>query len=276
LWVGSGEASLEDIIADAEPHGEVELYTRTRSWVAETRAALGDRIHVVATLPYVNREHRHWLRHTPAFDPRFASVWKYEGLGDATVLGQFAAREHEQGLSIALQAGVKLPTGRRHVPEETQDNLGFESTLEPAARPGTGSTDWLLGGLASVHLPWRGALPVTAGLLARFNTKGTDDYRVGNEVQVGLSGGWSPVERVTVLGQVNFAAHRPDVAAEPGNEAIHSAMRWLFLTPGLKVHLLPSLAAYALYQARVLGRSNEATVVARDHFLVGASFSLGR
>ena len=275
LWSGSGEASLADIIADAELHGEVELFTRTRSWVAEGRARLGDRFHVVASLPYVDREHRHMLRHAPVYNPAFVSAWKFKGVGDATVLGQYAALRSEGAWNASLQAGIKLPTGRRHVPDEAQDNLGFESTLEPSARPGTGSTDWLIGGLVSYTTPWHRVLPVTASVLGRLNGKGTDDYQVGDELQAGLSSGWAPVDRVSLLGQVNFSAHGSDVSAD-ATEAAHSGMRSLFLTPGASVRVAPGLSLYALYQVRVLGRMDEATVVARDHLLVGTSYALGR
>lgn len=275
LWRGTGEAALADIIADASPHREVELFTHSRSWAAEARVVLTDRIDVVASLPYVQREHRHWLRHTPSFNPLFLNTWKYEGMGDATLLGQFTALRRENGSRLALQGGVKLPTGRRHVPDEAQANFGFASTLEPSARPGTGSTDWLVGTVASLASPWRRMLPVTASVLARFTRRGTDDYRVGNEVQMGLASGWSPVSRVTLLGQVNFAAHGSDTAAEPG-EAGHTGIRSLFLTPGMSVQALPGLSVYALYQARVVGHTDEATVVANDHFVVGTSYSLGR
>lgn len=254
----------------------MELFTRSRSWAAEVRAALGERANVVVTLPYVQREHRHMIRHTPFFNPLFVSAWKYEGLGDATVLGQFTALRRENGSSIALQGGVKLPTGRRHVPDEAKDNFGFESALEPSARPGTGSTDWLIGTVATLATPWHRALPVTASVLARFNRKGTGDYRVGDEIQLGLASGWSVASRVTVLGQMNYAAHGSDVSAEAGVEAAHTGMSSLFLTPGVSVRALPGLSVYALYQARVLGRSDEATVVARDHVLVGTSYSPGR
>jgi hypothetical protein len=273
FWNAGGESSLEETIADAEQHGEVELFTRTRSWVAEVRASLTDRLSAVATLPYLDREHRHWLRHTPVFNPMFVDVWKYQGLGDATVLGHFAAVRGE-GASLTLQAGVKLPTGRRHLPDEARDNFGFESALEPAARPGTGSTDWLVGAIGSRALPWRRTLPLTASVLARLNTKGTDDYRVGNELQAGLASGWAAHERLTLLGQVNFAGHGKDVSAE-ASEASHSGMRALFVTPGLSVGVSHGLVVYGLYQARVWGHTDEATVVARDHVMVGTAYAFG-
>lgn len=59
LWSGTGKTDLAEVIAGAESHGEVELYTRTRSWVAEGRLRINDDLRVTATLPYIDREHRH-------------------------------------------------------------------------------------------------------------------------------------------------------------------------------------------------------------------------
>ncbi len=274
LWSGTGKTALAEIIASAERHGEVELYTRTRSWVAEGRMRLTDDLRVIATLPYIEREHRHWLAHTPVFNPLFLDSWKFKGLADATVLAQFRALHREGLQGVILQAGVKLPTGRKHLSDEVRNNFGFESTLEPSARPGSGSTDWIAGALVSQALPGKGVLPLTASVLARFNTKGTDDYQVGDELQAGLSGGWAPMDRVTLLAQINYSKHGSDVSAVL-SEAAHSGMQSLYITPGVSVRLSPALAVYGLYQARAWGKSDEATVVATNHFLVGTTLSLG-
>lgn len=283
LWNGSDATTLEALIADTQAHGEVELYTRTRAWVAEGRARLNERWAVSASLPYLQREHRHWLRHTPRFDARFVDTFEYEGLGDATVLGQFAALRRTGGPHVTLQGGVKLPTGRQHVPEEERDNFGFESHLEPAARPGSGSTDWLAGITFAQPLPWRGALPVTASVLMRWNGLGTEDYRMGEELQAALAAGFAPTRRVTLLAQLNWATHGADIAreheegAEPSHgESLHSGMRALFLTPGVSIEVAQGLSVFALYQARLWTHTESAAIVAGDHLLLGTSFALGR
>ena len=45
--------------------------------------------------------------------------------------------------------------------------------------------------------------------------------------------------------------------------------------PGFSVRVSPALALYGHYQARAWGKSDEATVVATNHFLVGTTLSLG-
>ena len=279
LWKGSHEVSLAEVLAQPGLlHNEVELYTRTRSWVAEGRALIGDRLRVNVTLPYVDRQHRHALYHgggAAAFERQPVDEWDFEGLGDATAIGQYRVFDRRGWPNVTLQGGVKLPTGRRHVPDETRTHGVFESALEPSARPGTGSTDWLLGALVSQPLPWKRALPFTASALMRFNTKGTDDFEAGDELQAGLSGGYAPADWLTLLGQANLAAHGSDRSAE-ASEVAHSAMRSLYLTPGLRVRVSPAISLYGLYQARVLGRSDEATVAGRSHFMFGTTYSLGR
>ena len=274
LWSGTAKTDLAEVIAGAESHGEVELYTRTRSWVAEGRLRINDDLRLTATLPYIDREHRHWLRHTPVFNPLFLDSWKFQGFADATVIGQYRVL-HREGLpAVTLQGGAKLPTGKTHLDDEARNNFGFESTLEPSARPGSGSLDWIAGALVSQSLPGKGVLPLTASVLARWNTKGTDDYQVGNEVQAGLSSGWAPLARVTLLAQVNYSAHDSDVSAQ-ASEAAHSAMKSMYATPGVLVRVSRLVSVYGLYQARVWGKSDEATFVATNHFLVGTTLSLG-
>ena len=175
---------------------------------------------------------------------------------------------------LTLQGGVKLPTGRRHLPDEARTNFGFESTLEPSARPGTGSTDWIAGALAAQRLPWKHALPISLSVLGRWNGKGTDDFRSGNEVQAGLSGGYAPFERIALLAQVNYSGHATDVSADP-SEAAHSGMRSLYITPGITARVSPGLVIYGLYQARAWGKSDEPTVVATNHFVFGTTYSIG-
>ena len=275
LWNGSHEVALADVIAGADVHGEVELFTRTRSWVAEGRMRVNPDLTITATLPYVDRVHRHWLKHTPGFDPRFVNAWKFQGLGDATVIGQYRVLHTEGWPAITLEGGVKLATGRRHVPDESVNNFGTESTLEPSARPGTGSTDWITGAMFSQALPWSRALPLSASVLARWNTKGTDDFKLGNEVQLALSGGYAPTEWLTLFGQANFSGHGSEVSAEE-SEVAHSGMRALYLTPGVTARVARGVSLYGLYQARVWGQTDEATVVGKSHFMFGTTYSFGR
>jgi hypothetical protein len=279
LWEGGARADRDELIAEAFAsgglHGEIELYTRTRTWAFEGRARLHPRLDATLSLPYHEREHRHMLVHAPFYDPRFVDTWTYEGLGDATVLGHYRALSLAAGAALTLQAGVKLPTGRRHLPDEERVNFGEHSMLEPAARPGSGSTDWLLGAQATQPLPWRGTEPVRVSVLARWNGRGTDHYRVGDELQAGLGLGYSPVPWLSLLGQANFTGHGAD-RSEHAGEPAHSGMRALYLTPGVSVQVARALAVYALVQSRVWGETDDASVLGRSRVLVGTTLSRPR
>jgi hypothetical protein len=274
LWNGTSSTNVDDILAEAERHGEVELFTKTQTWTAEGHAMLLPSLRLIAVLPYIDREHQHMLAHTPVYNPAFVNTWNFEGLGDMSVVAQYRAFSRAGGPSLELQGGVKLPTGRTHVPNETILNQGIESTLEPSIRPGTGSTDWITGASYNQPLPWRGAIPITASVLAKWTGKGTDDFEVGDELQAGVSGGYTPASWITLLGQVNFSAHGRDISAEEG-EAAHTAMQALYLTPGVSLRVSPAMIVYGIYQQRVYAHSEEPTVIGNSHFLIGTTYSLG-
>ena len=272
LWDGTAKTTLDDVMAGAEPDGEVELYTRTRTLIAEARLRLTDRLSVFATLPYMDREHRHAIAHTTTFDPASVDTWTYRGLADATVLGQFHVLGSHHGPSVMLQVGAKLPTGRAHVDGEVRDNAGVESALEPAARPGTGSLDGIAGVYLSHPLPVKGLSPLAVTVQQRWMGKGTDDYRVGDELHAGVATGLALHDRVTLLAQLNYAKHGADVSAD-ATEASHSAIEAFFVTPGVRVELGAGLSAYGMLQLRAWTKSEEATVVAPRHLMLGLTWA---
>jgi hypothetical protein len=274
LWNGTSSTNIDDILASAERHGEVELFTKSQTWTAEGHAMLTPSLRLIAVLPYINREHQHMLAHVPVFDPRFVNTWNYEGLGDMSVVAQYRVYTRAGGPSLELQGGVKLPTGKTHVPDETRDNFGFESTLEPSVRPGTGSTDWLTGATFSQPLPWRGVSPLTASVLAKWTGKGTDDFEVGDEVQAGLSGGYTPKSWITLIAQLNYSHHGRDISVEE-TEAAHTAMSALYVSPGVSLRVSPAMIVYGIYQQRLYAHSEEPTVIGNSHFLIGTTYSLG-
>lgn len=272
LWNGTASTTLADIVAGAESHGEIELYTRTRTVLAEARLRVNDRLSLTATLPWMDREHRHALAHTTTFDPSTVDTWRYRGFADATVLGLYRAVGAHHGVSVLLQGGAKLPTGRTHVDGEVRDNAGFESALEPAARPGSGSLDWIAGVILSHPLPVPGMSPLAVSVQRRWTGKGTDDYRVGDETMAGAATGLAIGDRLTLLAQVNYARHAADVSAD-ASEASHSAIQSLYVTPGARVRLAAGVSAYGMLQWRTWTKSEEATVVAPRHLMVGLRWS---
>jgi hypothetical protein len=282
LWDGGAEANRDQLIRDrffssTGRHDALELYTRTSAWILDGRARVNDRFELTASLPYLKREHRHMLVHAPAYNPAFEDEWKYEGLGDAVAMGHYLAHGASGRTSLIVQGGVKLPTGMRHVPDQEKVNLGLPSMLEPSVRPGTGSTDWLVGLLAAQPLPWSGLLPLTAQVMFRWNGTGAEGYRLGDQFQAGAGAGYVPFGWLTLVLQANYVGNTTDTSGEPVAGAhgmsTHPAQNVVYLSPGATVRVAPQLALYALYQTRVWGRTDDANVVSRDQLLIGTAFT---
>jgi hypothetical protein len=277
LWSGESQADRDQAIRDmyfsgGSRHDALELFTSTSTWFLDGRAQVNDRLVLTASLPYVQREHRHLLAHAPFYNPAFEDEWKYEGLGDAVAMGHCRVWGSGTGASLTLQGGVKLPTGVRMVPDSEKLNFGLTSMLETPNRPGTGSTDWLAGVLAQQPLPWRGVQPLAAGVMFRWNGEGAEGYRAGDQVQAGLGTGYVPVAWLTLLLQANYVGNAADTSGDPEMGA-HPAQRALWLTPGATVRVARPLSVYALLQSRVWGRTDDNHVVGKTQLLIGTAFT---
>jgi hypothetical protein len=268
LWDGNGVAGPPKL----DEH-EVEVQTRTQSWMATARAQFGPRLLVTSTLPYLDRTHRHLVHAGIDYEPQ---EWHYRGLGDLLTTAQYTVLGGGEGrrMAVALRAGVKLPTGKRTVPEIDGEQP------EPPARLGSGSTDFVTGfqvrrtidtkTLAGQVVP----LPISLSATYRANGKGTEDYRVGNEVQATLAGAWALSRPLQLLMQVNYRHHEGDEPGESGeDEASHTAGTSLYLTPGVRGQVTNQLAAFGYVQVRAYERTEGPQLVAPHHLLFGLSWS---
>lgn len=254
------------------PEDEVETVSRTVTGLGQARVT--ERFGLSASLPFIDRRHRHIANEEGS--PPELREWNYSGIGDATVIGQFSAAGVDgAALKLSLQLGAKLPTGKRHV-----ETVGGEEP-EPTARPGTGSYDLLAGlhlmrrlGMPDLHGE-RVEAPMFLSLLGRRNSHGTDDYRIGNELQVN-AGGFYPMTRVVhVLGQINARVRGKD---DPGaTDALrdNTGGTWIYATPGLRWVTSPTLSVYGYAQIPVYQHVNRIQLVAPYHLLIGTTFALG-
>lgn len=277
LWSGGGETSLASLLPSTGVHHHIPLYTRTRSWSFEGRMRATDALDLSVNVPYVDREYRRYDHHAAGYDPRLVQSWAFRGLGDAVVQSRTRLGRPLAGLDVSLQAGVKLPTGKRHVTPTT----GLYGTEPPpAVRPGSGSTDLLAGLTLSRALPWQPMLPVSVHALRRWNGRGTDDYRVGDELQIDLSTGVVVKPWLTLTALANYANHggdswTPPTVSDPYREPSHSGGRALFLTPGANISLANGVTLYGVWQNRVWGHTDSPMTVADQYFLIGTSLTLG-
>ena len=252
-------------------HNEIE--TRTRSWIATARGGVGSWLAFSASLPYIDRLHVHEHEHHPGFYEE--QEWNYAGLGDLMVVGNVtpggSAPSHPT--SVTFQLGVKAPTGKRNV--ETIDG----GQPEPMARPGTGSWDGLAGVQVRRWVAARapiggGGEPVafTLGVLGRRNGAGTENYRVGHELQVNLTGAWPLAPGLSFIGQLNSRWRRKDDVGRTDGEADHTGGTAVYATPGLRVGM-SAVALYGYVQTRLYERVNGIQITAPVHLVLGTNYS---
>ena len=181
-WLGNHSISEDQALEEEGGIGHIlELETRTRSLLLVGRARISDALNLTATVPHIDRFHRHTLAHMPGhFIP---AEWHFEGWGDASLVASWRAwgGANPSASAITLFAGIKLPTGEKHVEEIDGEEP------EPPVRPGSGSTDGQFGlqwsRVATMHTLQgeTAGIPLTVSLMTRVNGVGTDDYRMGNE-----------------------------------------------------------------------------------------------
>lgn len=264
-----------------------EVRTRSRVVTGKATLALGARGLLSASIPFVDRHHAHVTTDTPLPELR---EWEYRGLGDAMLLGTWSILGGgESSWTLAINGGVKLPTGRRKIA-----TIEGESP-EPHALPGTGSTDLLAGAQAVVPLGAAGGSPLFASVLYLHTGHGTDRYRVGRMVEASAGLAHPLATRLRLLGQLNLrwrgrdhlapaggaghhlrvggprAAHGPDLAA---GEVEGTGGTALFATPGLRYEMSPALAVSGYVQLPLHQRVNEIQIVAPYHLWMGLSYRL--
>jgi hypothetical protein len=268
LWDGSAESE------ETEGVGHVtERLTDTEAWVGNVGFTISPRIQLQAVVPWMKRRHAHDLEHHAGTFVTYE--WQYQGIGDASVLGNWHVTgdaAHGAG-ALTMQAGVKLPTGETEVEE-----IDGEAP-EPPARLGTGSTDVLVGATFAhafnVRIPGgRGSMPLGFSVQGRLNGRGTEDYQVGNSVMGNFAASYPMLSWGDVLFQVNgVIADRDDVGDTDG-EPHETGSETLYLTPGARLHLPNGIGAYAYWQIRTYAHTNGPQLVAPSHILFGLSYAL--
>ena len=265
---------------------------RTISQVTTTRAycSLGSNWLVSASLPAIDRLHRH-VTAEGLPEPELRE-WQYSGLGDLTLVGNgtvFRTRSEFSPFSAAVQAGIKLPTGRRHI----QAIDGEEP--EPHARPGTGSTDFLAGLQLVQTLPMPALSPgntvLFASALYTHTGRGVDDYRIGRLFETHLGASCPLVDRLRLLAQVSSQTRAKDrsESVESGTGDEHAGHREVeaeggvhentggtavFAAPGLRFEISPWLALSTYIQLPLYQRVNGTQLVAASQFWIGTSYKL--
>ena len=274
-WNGTHEIAAAEALAIEGGLGHiVEQETDTRMWTLQAHGQLLPRLRVDLSLPYLDRVHRHELaHHRNYFIP---SEWHMTGLGDGSVVGSYTLLPPRRlaASTIIVQAGIKLPTGQTHVDEVAGE------TPESAVRPGSGSTDLLAGlqfraGLGVRTLSGqRATAPLTAALSLRWNGRGTDAYRMGDEWDLFLGSAYPLTQHLRVTGQMSATGHARDEAGNTDAEPHSTGSLAVYAAPGLLYDLGPGLSVFGSQQLRMYEHTNGPQLVSPYHLTFGLRYAL--
>jgi hypothetical protein len=281
-WVSQGISSSAGFTVDLRydfvdqtalrsgSHGATEPATpgteeaEQRSTNRYTTATIGYNLNkewgVNLLLPYLDRSHS-----TIAPGDTDISASHTHSIGDVKIIGRYQGFSADGDTGILF--GVKLPTGAHDFSFNGGPAAG--QTLDRGLQPGTGSTDFILGGFrfGSLNRDWDWY--AQAMVQTPVHTK--DDYRPGTifTANGGLRymawGRWIP------LLQLNALERRPDAGAN--SDAPNSGGRSLLLSPGLSVELAKGVTIYGFVQAPLYQYVNGLQLAPRWNASVGASYS---
>jgi hypothetical protein len=170
------------------------------------------------------------------------------GVGDLRLMARYQGFQEDRALGV--QVGVKLPTGR------TRDTfIRGPQTGEPLDRGlqlGTGTTDLLLGGYASVQLAgkWGGFAQ------AMYQVPGAekDGFRPGNGLNLNAGVRYQGSGTFTPQLQVNLRTEKPETGENA--DARNSGATLAYLSPGLTVGLGEGIHFSAFVQVPIYQRVN--------------------
>lgn len=259
-------AGTQDVAVGAIPSPEDEVRTVNRITTARAIYHPTADWSLSASLPFVSRYHEHI--HNEEGQPPERQRWSYDGVGDVQALATriFGG---ETGPRYTFSAGAKAPTGETEVPTDNGEQP------EPPARPGDGAWSFLAG----AGVEWKatvrmlggsyGSLPVRLSAQGRANGKGTEEYRVGNEVQIHLGSDY-PLTRVLQFGLSTDARFRAkDDVGLTDSEAGNTGGTWVYVSPGFRASLEGRMGLYGGVQLPVYRRLNGINLVSDINFYAG-------
>lgn len=264
------QAGTEKTTIGALPAPETEIRTLSRVYTLTGRARVSPTLGLTLALPYVDRMHQH----IPDEGAGELQDFRFTGLGDLLTTARWIALGDPGGRSASVVLGLKLPTGERNV-----DEIDGEQP-EPTVRPGTGSVDALAGvhlvtGVKTKTLDGTSIeAPLFLGLMYRFNGKGTEDYRIGDEFQLNAGGEYTLAGAFDLLAQLNYRVRGKDEAGETDALPDNTGGTTLYATPGLRVRTGSRLDFFAYAQFPVYQRVNGIQLVSPYHLLFGTSVTL--
>src|SRR5437763_1152695 len=175
-YIAFGGLGDADLINAASKHQHVHSIGTIQNAAASAAYGVTDDFMVSVRVPYVLRTDIREGDHEHLPGGIVSNTVDYRGdssgIGDVTVLGQYRfINSKATGTQAAFLFGVKLPTGATN----RIDALG--EFFEAEFQPGSGSTDFLLGGAFTQRF---GAWSFDANVLGILVGRGTQDTKLGD------------------------------------------------------------------------------------------------
>jgi hypothetical protein len=263
-------AGTSDVAVGTIPSPEDEVRTISRITTAHAIYQPGGNWSVVTSLPFVSRYHEHI--HNSVGNPPETERWSYNGVGDLeTDVTRSFAGGGESPTRFHLTAGVKAPTGVRHVPEFDGDEP------EPPARPGNGAWAAIAGAGAQWSIQAKmpggkyGAIPIRLSVLGHANGRGTERYKVGSELQTNLGMSYPVTRSIEMLLSGDFRVRAKDDPGDTDAEAGHTGGTAAFVSPGVRVQAMAKTAFYGIVQLPVYQRVNGINLVSDFNLYLGVT-----
>jgi hypothetical protein len=239
-----------------------EQSTLNRNLVGTYSRNFGNGWGVEATLPVMQRDHRHVHNHHGA---QVHDAWKFTSLGDVRVAGRYQFAGIGDPLNPSTNGvtfGLKLPTGRTGI-----DNAQ-SGTAERSLQPGTGTTDLMLGAFHHQKFAARDASWFVQGSY-QHALGSHDGYKPGAQFGAdlgyrhGLGASWG------LLAQLNFLHKRSDSGAQA--EPADTGSRALYASPGVSYAVGSNMQVYAFYQHALYRKVTGVQIGADRSFVAGVS-----
>ena len=250
-------------------HNEVRSINRLLNLRADYN--FNTRWGLAVLLPLITRTHDHI-----AVESGGNEHWSVSGAGDVIAQARYAVlpRTEEGAPRVLISGGVKLPTGRTGA----RNDEGEEA--DPSLQPGSGSWDLLFGAAYEQDIltvpmatgDWA-RLPFFASAQYKQNNPGAHGYRFGDEVQANIGAAYAVVRPLDFLLQYNFRVRSKDYNGVTGEDTSFTGGNFLYMSPGLRVKITPTLSAYGYLQLPLYQRVNQEQLTADRHWLFGLSFS---
>ncbi len=271
----SGEDESDGVQTAMFVDGDIESVhreLRTINQRTNVRASIGvtGRVTLGLFLPFVHRQHDHI-----AFEQDGAGqgTFDFSGVGDVTMEGRYAllASLNPGKSTFAIGVGVKLPTGSSEKSGKHFEDGKLEmESAERSIQPGSGSWDPIF---SAYYLQRIGFFTGFANATIRLAT-GDEGYSFGNETLVNLGGSASVSERLEALAQVNARFTGRDESEEEFELfEQNTGGDYLFLSPGLRLNLGRSIAAYTFVQIPLYRYVNGNQLTADWSVTVGLNYS---